>query len=424
MTAIYYPDLVKISENQRFRLEAISAHNGTIPHLDGKWPEPDEFEFEYRQHQNGFRYRLVDDRDNVLWERWQGEDEDSPHELLVSDQGWSIVRTHGFAPEIIVVKPGGGDALNIDLLGVENVNPRWGLSEPRRLHFWRLSRMGYSTAGSYWSENSWPHFFQVGDRPFFCWRAWWGQRLVIDLGASRIWTEPEALDPSIAEALAFSEIDGVRKLLDEFSKKFDEVRDFIDSGYDKSKRIPLMEKLPMVVGALHLVGVHQIKECVPILREWESLDCPEHPNLTSSMEGHWMGHQHFRRIVQQVLRRLDEVPVGSSYYVVKEPRQAPLPFPGNVTDRYQKIRAIEDSMTADQILNTIGLPDFVDRWPNPDEKPVRWTEVWDYDFRLDQGWVTTRITWQAVRKKVWISAIVEAPSDWLNSDDREREILR
>src|SRR5438132_1350947 len=111
MTAIFYPDCDAASLNGKFALEARSPHNGTINHRDGRTPSDDEYPFKYRDHQRDFRYRLLDTTStslisrvfgkkagHVVWERWQERDEDSPHELVVSDEGWSIIRTHGFKP--------------------------------------------------------------------------------------------------------------------------------------------------------------------------------------------------------------------------------------------------------------------------------------------------------------------------------------
>src|SRR4051812_14499864 len=111
MTAIFYSDCEATSDGGRFTLEARSPHNGTIRHRDGRKPSEKEFGFKYREHQSEFRYRLLDHAPHrslgrlvgvtgprVVWERWQPKREDSPHELIVSDDGWAVIRTHGFAP--------------------------------------------------------------------------------------------------------------------------------------------------------------------------------------------------------------------------------------------------------------------------------------------------------------------------------------
>ncbi|HYT89620.1 MAG TPA: hypothetical protein VEL76_13015, partial [Gemmataceae bacterium] len=130
MTAIFYPDCQATSPTGKFTLEARSPHNGTIKHRDGRPPSEDEFGFTYRQHQSEFRYRLVENPPRpflarlfrkqggpVVWERWQSREEDSPHELVVSDDGWSVIRTHGFRPEVIAVAPTGVDVVRVRISG-------------------------------------------------------------------------------------------------------------------------------------------------------------------------------------------------------------------------------------------------------------------------------------------------------------------
>src|SRR4051794_3919560 len=130
MTAIFYPDCEATSPNGKFRLEARSPHNGMINHQDGRTPSEDEYAFKYRDYQRDFRYQLVDTTStslasqlfgkkggHVVWERWQERREDSPHELIVSDEGWSILRTHGFNPELIAVSPEGRDVVRVRIRG-------------------------------------------------------------------------------------------------------------------------------------------------------------------------------------------------------------------------------------------------------------------------------------------------------------------
>ena len=117
MTAIFFPDCEATSNSGRFRIEARSPHNGTILRRNGTKPK-DAFEFKYRQHQTEFRYRLLDDQLSdvgIAWERFQTGKEDSPHELVVSDDGWTIIRTHGFKPELIAVGLNGRDVLRVGL---------------------------------------------------------------------------------------------------------------------------------------------------------------------------------------------------------------------------------------------------------------------------------------------------------------------
>ena len=176
MTAIYYPDDEATAPGGRFTLEARSPDNGTIPRRDGTFPPPDDFRFQYREHQRGFRYRLRDNQaDRILWERWQPRGEDSPHQLQVSDGGWSVVRTHGFEPEVIAIGPGGAESIRVKIMDEDDDDPRPGVP-------WHPDTLAGTTAGNFWAGDSWPYFFEHRERPWFGWRTAWGRRLVLDLG--------------------------------------------------------------------------------------------------------------------------------------------------------------------------------------------------------------------------------------------------
>jgi len=82
LTAVSYPDRRATSEDGRFTLEAVSSHNGTIDHRDGRRPTDNEYAFKYRQKQREFRYRLPENRgsdpapgssgrgpERIVWER-------------------------------------------------------------------------------------------------------------------------------------------------------------------------------------------------------------------------------------------------------------------------------------------------------------------------------------------------------------------
>src|SRR5262245_55212330 len=72
MTAISYPDCTATSPNGKFTLEARSPDNGTINHRNGRSPSENDFAFKYRQHQDEFRYRLIDNTRRPLLGRLTG----------------------------------------------------------------------------------------------------------------------------------------------------------------------------------------------------------------------------------------------------------------------------------------------------------------------------------------------------------------
>lgn len=167
MTAVNYPDREADSESGRFTIEARSPYNGTISLRDGHMPSEDDFAFKYRQHQSEFRYRLLDNApryahgwvskaadSKVVWERFQKKQEDSPQELLVSDDGWSVIRTHGFTPEVIAVRLDGLDVLRVRLTRNDGENDGGDQSRRSARPVWPLARLLFTTAGQYWSANS------------------------------------------------------------------------------------------------------------------------------------------------------------------------------------------------------------------------------------------------------------------------------
>src|ERR1700722_6327939 len=100
MTAIFYPDCHGRSPDGGYRIEARSPNNGTIGSRPEQPARSNKTGFWPGAFQRDFRYQLIDTRSGrVLWERWQHEREDSPHEVVASNSGWSILRLHGFAPQ-------------------------------------------------------------------------------------------------------------------------------------------------------------------------------------------------------------------------------------------------------------------------------------------------------------------------------------
>ena len=316
MTAIFYSDRDAISPNKKFVLQARSPHNGTINNRDGSRPRNDEFAFKYREHQSNFRYQLIEKRDRrLIWERWQREGEDSPHELVVSDEGWSIIRTHGFRPEVIAVSPEGQDdvRVRITIRGSEEDDVRRDLKTP--MFFWRPTCLNVSTAGAFWTTNSWRYFCHPNDESsYFAWRANSGERLILDLGGGNL-LAPAQVTPRLIQALVDEETRGVHTLLSELYPKMEEVQNLLlDSGSEETKEHPLRDKLHFASAALKLAGVHRIKNCIPFLRAWEKLDFVSYYTRSCAMVDHNVEAQLFRPIVNHALQELGEQPTGYPAY--------------------------------------------------------------------------------------------------------------
>lgn len=443
MTAIFYPDCEDSSPNGRFTLEARSPHNGTINHRDGRPPSEDEYGFKYRDHQDHFRYQLIDTHAaalsdsstrHVIWERWQNQDEDSPHEVVVSDEGWSVIRTHGFRPEVLVVSPEGRDIIRVEIK-----SPNEGDAEDldddeeepsvpaANVQAWRAVRLQYSTAGMWWSEHSWRYFFRLGDARYFVWRTSWGQKLVIDLGRANILSEAEQMAPAISDAMREEEIQGATSLLAEMAEKMPEIQQLLKNrDSDSEQKNPLLGKLRRVTSAIHLIGVHRVIEAVELLRPWEPIDYPRYSTSSPGMSDGWsVKSQFFRPILHHSLRLLGKEPQGyPAFNFIKDRNRFPLPE--FVPDRRDRAFMLTQSMDAKGILQLLGSPDHVRKEAHQVGKRnyYRWTEDWDYDFLVDGQWLTLRIAWEEGEPTGRIAQIREMPSPWLDSDEREEDILR
>ncbi|QDU20593.1 hypothetical protein [Urbifossiella limnaea] len=441
MTAIYYPDCEATSEDGRYTLEARSPHNGTIPYRDGRMPM-DEFPAKYRQHQRNFRYRLLDNRAadrtspdgmGVIWERWQPLRENSPHEVVVSPAGWAVIRTHGFAPEVIAVGPDGRDRARVRIAGAD-----WDRDEPdedekpkaREGVDWVLHRASFSTAGVYWAGDSWRFFFEHDSAPYFSWRTAWGERLVIDLGKGVPYTGEGQVPPELHRAATDEERRLVVQFLAGMTLRMEEVRALISRRVAENyAEDPLLPDTFRVRAAIHLVGVHRLRECVPYLRAWEAVDWMSYSTSSTALRRHWsLDGQMFRPVVHHALKLLGEVPRGfPTYYFgagefgVSRER---MHMPELLADRRDRAADVQPGMAAADVLGLVGSPDFVRQWSRKVGKRYEWSEVWEYDFIEGESWTTLRLTWDQDGQACRLTAVEPVPPDWLDSDERVSEYLR
>src|SRR5262249_52578878 len=191
----------------------------------------------------------------VVWERWQAPREDSPHELVVSDDGWAVIRTHGFRPEVIAVAPDGRDILRVRITGPGSEHRDLDPTHTRPEFDWPPEHLMSTTAGLYWTAHSWRYFFRHDSDSYFVWRASWGQRLVIDLGHAVAFPNEQQLSASLTEAIVEAEKQEVTALLSDLSRRMDEVRFLLKSRKEseKDERQPLLERVRQASSDLHLV---------------------------------------------------------------------------------------------------------------------------------------------------------------------------
>lgn len=442
MTAIFYSDCEATSPNGRFTLEARSPHNGTIPHRDGKPASDAEFGFKYREHQSHFRYRLLDNTPrsvikrlvgnesrSVVWERWQPDREDSPHEVVVSDEGWSVIRTHGFSPELIAVGPDGVDTIRVS---ITSDDPESDGSVPASTAVrWPLQHLAFTTAGQYWSQHSWPTFCHHDGRVAFSWRTARGQQLVVDLTHAVAY--PDSTVPAeLAESVKEAERKSALSLLANLSRRMDEVRSLLtrrkqegdEAGEEDDELLGMVAR---ATAAIHLVGVHRLSEGIPFLREWEGLDVPSSSMGSNAMtDGWWLQTQYMRPLVQYALKLLGEEPLGYATYHFKkmDNTERRFPMPEFVPERRARAAAITVAMTAEEVLHLLGSPDYVAQQLHETRTPGFWSsEVWEYDFLVGKGWVTVRLTWHSRSRKITLAAVEEVGPYWLESDVRLGEYL-
>lgn len=446
VTAIHYPDRFAASPGGRYRLEARSPHNGTINHRDGTSATDAEFGFKYREHQRDFRYRLLDGAtDAVLWERWQDPGEDSPHELFVSDDGWSILRTHGFRPEVIAVSPAGDDAVRVRVLGPpqfpthadgQPVAP----GRPAAPEFdWHATHRSDSTAGNYWSQNSCRYFFSHDTRPHFAWRTYWGQRLVLDLANCRALPESDNWSQSAAVTRACEEQERrwARGVLSELFARADDVAAWIDDRRRRKRdddddaeaqdddSAALRALLLDAPAAADLAGHYRLHDCADLLLRCEPFDIPSHSEGSTAMPGDtWIEHQHLRPVVQHALRRLGREPLGYPTYHFGPLNVTRIAVPERTVVTEGVLSQLTPALTARQVLALVGPPHHVHRQSHPKGTLFEWTEDWEYDRRVDGRWLTRRITWEKARRTGRIRQIEDVPPYWLDGDERTLRILR
>ncbi len=424
MSPIFYPDCTTTSGNGRFALEARSPHNGTIHHRDGRVASEDEFAFKYREHQSEFRYRLFDTRPEgevgtsprLVWERWQNHGEDSPGELVVGDGGWAILRTDGYYPEVIAIDPDGRDAVRVRV-AYKEFQPRDTVPPVGAVYDWPLERASCTTAGVLWDFDSWRIFFDHNGAPYFSWRAVWGERLVLDLRAGAAYTDERAAPPDLLGAAVSEERRQVTSFLARMVPRVDEVRALRTRprAVEPEGDTALARNAYRVRAAVHLVGVHRLRECVPYLRVWEPVDIPSYTTDGGVMSAPWsLEGQLYRPVIHHALKLLGEQPRGfSTYGFTADERDVPerFPMPECLPDRHERAARVGPEMSAEQVLRLLGSPDLI-RSP-----------FWEYDLWDGANWSVLRLTWPSDSGPTRLAAVEYVAPSWLESDDRVVEYL-
>jgi hypothetical protein len=362
----------------------------------------------------------------VVWERWQSDREDSPHEVVISDEGWSILRTAGFRPEVIAVSPDGRDAARVH---ISSPRPSGVLPPlPQGIPCFRWMPRSYhdTTAGAFWSFASWRYFLIHNQRPFFVWRTSSGERLILDLEAAALVGKDTQADLDLLHAMEAKEREGAYLQLLDVSVEMERLKDLLrlDDGETLEGDL-LRQKLKYLFSAMNLAGVHRIERCIPLLRTWEEPDWPGCSTGSAALgRGWWLEGQRYRAIVHHSLRLLGEVPRGFAAYHFRQSDKPRFEVPECIADRHLRKDQLHQSMSAEGVLRLIGSPDHIHRESHKAGKLYRWTEDWEYDFLGGEGWTTLRLVWSEDGKSGRITAVDEGPATWMHDERRLQEILR
>ncbi|NLS93425.1 MAG: hypothetical protein GXX96_14805 [Planctomycetaceae bacterium] len=417
MTSIFYPDCSSISGNSRWKATAVSPHNGSILRRDGTSAE-DEFGYVYREHQSEFRYRLQAEDGSIIWERWQSPNEDSPHELIVADDGTVVARTHGFRPELIVIRRDGQITIRVAIESTDAPDDREGVDGEA---VW-VDTMQCTTAGNFWTSYSWPYFLSSPRGQLFVWRTSSGQRIVIDpVNGLLIPAEGVEYD-GIADLLDTTERQETLNLLVRVCEKKPLLTHLLKDPGEEFDNAAMAE-LSRVSAAVIISGFHRVREAIPSLKNLEDLDWPSYSTSTTGMRGYSIEVQYLRPLIQHSLKLMDEVPARyPCYYFTSSAGRYPVK---TIERRAQELRKLGPRMKPKDVLNAVGTPDYVHDYSVKSGRFYTWQETWEYDEFDGQEWVTTVLLW---KEKMMISgslvSVETVEASWKRSPDRLRDILQ
>jgi hypothetical protein len=417
MTRIAYLDVSATSPDGRFTLEARSSDNGTIPLPNGQPAPARQGE---RWHQRNFRYQLLDTATRrVYWERWQGEREASAGGLFVSNDGWSILLTHGFFPEFIAVSPSGTETARVRLYPMYDnrgpVAPPAPVVNPTTPTFdWPAFGARGSTAGIFWDRHSLSYFVRHAGQHFFVCRAAWDERLILRLEPGALLPDHEHQGSPLAAAMDEEEKRWAREHLQSLVPMRDNPKARHQDYILDSIRLPL-----------HLAGVHGLTDCIPLIQPWDRFDLPA--DVTHSLafgdgnDSCLIRTQALRPILNHSLQYLGQRPSPLPAYSFELHNREPLPVPVcSVDDRAARVSAVDASLSARQLLELLGAPDHVFQ-----QSMYRAAlETWEFDYLLTTGWHTLTVTWERDNGKARIQKVEQGASPWLRSLYRAQRILK
>lgn len=358
MTYISFPDIVMYSENGEYKIVARS----TLESGFGK---------------TNFHYRLYH-QDSLVWQFDQqqctfefieknklgaeaGVASSSPQKIWVHNRGWVVVQTHNhFGAGIFAVSPVGEFVYGIDI----------------DTAFRESKRVYWTSAGPRWSELAISYFFEIENRPFWCIRVWWGERIIIDLQKkNRAYMIGPRSVSGISKVLRYAEREVIVNTLRKNVEKVISLQDGNNGHHNLIER---------TVTAVFWAGKIKLQQTIPYLQQLENarIRC----GCTSFLDWRWDIHD--LRIVQAShlsLRRLGIEPSTPPGYEVTTLRGKTKKF-AFVKKRSQRSQKLSPDLSAEEVLKLLGLPDVVNR------------DTWEYDF-LDLH-CTLQICWRDSKMEI------------------------
>jgi len=341
MTQVRFPDQHACSEHGRWRLEARSPDNGTIPYPDGRPTSR-----AYLAFQKHFRYRLIDTiADRVVWERWQGEGEPSPQKLHVSERGHAVLQLHG------------GWRRPATLLGLDpdgTLRTRLLVSSRREHDAARHigdAHFRDSTAGLRWTDQAITYFLPHPERLVMA--THWGRRIVVDLQDDRGSLPP---DPALKAACQRLENGRGQALLRCAALLLEE-----DLERPSHLRQSDWGPLPGLMGCLIR---NQCLAAAPLFAALAPLRWPRYSTASRVLPQHSRQCLLLQPLVGLMLRLAGTMPRNHPAWRLQHRPGAgspPIPLPEVMPDRDRRLQRLSETMTGPQVIALLGAPDFINR---------------------------------------------------------------
>lgn len=313
-------------------------------------------------HQGNFRYRLLDSQGQVLWERRQPREEASPRQLYLAEDGWLVIRTHGWNHcELIAVSPSGSESTRLSVLH-PLADPTDGLSVV-------APTASVTTAGMYWAKAALTFFLtHQGDRYFSVMPAW-GERFAMNLSRGEVDAGEFALEAERQFAGQFLQS----------SEPYEDISTFL--------------------GVLAWIQRQGMVRFVPLLQALWSSKVSRGGTSTACHALHKI-HRTNREPLPTlclVLASMNALLPGPACYFFKpgwgaeETAVFPV-FPEEITDRSERLLQLHTGLNSLEVLESVGCPDFMHEVSEQQGRWYVWGSQWDY--YTQQPLQVTRILWE------------------------------